>query len=1297
MATLVLQTAGAALGSFLGPVGSAVGRAAGALIGNRIDRSLFGEDRIVEGARLTDLSVQESREGAPVPRVFGRARLSGQIVWATEFEEAVSEEEQGGKGGGPTVTTRTFSYFANFAVGLCEGEISAVGRIWADGELLDTAGLAIRVYKGDEEQLPDSLIEAKQGAGGAPAYRGTAYVVFERLPLEAFGNRLPQLSFEVVRAIGVLERSVAAVQLIPAASEFIYDTIDVTERARGGEFVSQNRHIAHAATDMEASLDELQAVCPGLRHVSLVVSWFGSDLRCGECEIRPKVETAQRNLEQPDWRVSGVSRAEAQLVSRVNGAPAFGGTPSDAGIVRTIRNLRARGLKVTYNPFLMMDVAAGNRLPDPYRTEGFQPVYPWRGRITASRAPGRAETPDKTDAVRDEVAQFLGRAARNDFRIVSERVSFLGGEDWGYRRFVLHAAHLCAAAGGVDTFILGSEMRGLAWLRDASGNHPFVAGLRELAADVRAILGPGVLIVYGADWSEYFGYQPADGSGDVDFHLDPLWADENIGAVAIDNYMPLSDWRDGNRHLDAATASSGYDRDYLRGNIAGGEGYDWFYGSEADRIAQIRTPIADGAAGKPWVFRYKDLVNWWSNEHFNRPGGVEESVKTAWVPFSKPIVFTEFGCPAIDKGANQPNVFYDPRSSESAVPYFSSGVRDDAMQRAMLEAGLSYWREDANNPLSPVYGGRMVDTSRIYLWTWDARPFPAFPHFSDIWSDAENWRFGHWLNGRLGGVPLGELIAEIVGVYTGLEIDASAVNATADGYAISDRTSARNALEMLLEAFQIDLSEREGGLVALPRARNPDLAVTDTQFVAIERTAERTRQREQEAELPSVLTIAYQDIDADYRAVACSSRRLVGETRRTRDVEIPLVTSYDRILPVSERWLQALWLERDRFSFALPQSRLEIETGDILTLDDAAGTRLVVVSRIDEGDERRLQARAVAGVSQRGGSANITARPPIAFAAEVSGPPLVEVFDLPLLSGDELPHAQRIAAAATPWPGGAPVFVSGGGTGFALRQTLERPAALGFLRSNLAPGPVGVFDNGALADIEFARARLSGVDDTLLLSGRNVLAIQSRSGAWEVLQFANAELIGDGLWRISRLLRAQAGTEDAMMAGFAPDARAVLVNGAVAQLSLTRAEAERPVNVRVGLSGRDLTDRFSSSLEVTAGRRGLRPLSPVHLNVVRDGENGDIAFSWIRRTRIDGDLWEIPDVPLGEEKEEYLVAIGRNGAPVRRVSVDRPGFLYPFSMQQSDFGGPPSALTVSVAQVSATEGPGIARMRAFEF
>src|SRR4029079_9346298 len=248
--------------------------------------------------------------------------------------------------------------------------------------------------------------------------------------------------------------------------------------------------------------------------------------------------------------------------------------------------------------------------------------------------------------------------------------------EWSYRRFILHYAHLALAAGGVDAFVIGSELRGLTHVRDGTSTYPFVAALVDLAADVKAVLGPATQVTYSADWSAYFGHQPADRSGDVHFHLDPLWASPDIDAIGIDNYWPLADWRDGTDHLDRqAGPSSIYDLAYLASNIAGGEGYDWYYASPADRDAQLRTAITDGAYAKPWVFRFKDIKSSWLNSQYNRPGGVESATPTVWVPQSKPIWFTELGCPAVDKGTNQPNVFHDPKSSESFFPYHPTRPR----------------------------------------------------------------------------------------------------------------------------------------------------------------------------------------------------------------------------------------------------------------------------------------------------------------------------------------------------------------------------------------------------------------------------------------------------------------------------------------------------------------------------------------------------------------------------------------------------------------------------------------------
>jgi hypothetical protein len=155
-----------------------------------------------DGPRLDDLKPQSSEFGRPIPIVYGTVAIAGNVIWASDLIEV--EGDSGGKGGGGGGAT--FTYYANFAVAICEGEV-ALGRIWAgpekrliyDGSALEgkDAGAVLRFYQGTEDQLPDPLIESFEGVGNVPAYRGTAYLVLEHFPVLKDGNRIPFLTIEV--------------------------------------------------------------------------------------------------------------------------------------------------------------------------------------------------------------------------------------------------------------------------------------------------------------------------------------------------------------------------------------------------------------------------------------------------------------------------------------------------------------------------------------------------------------------------------------------------------------------------------------------------------------------------------------------------------------------------------------------------------------------------------------------------------------------------------------------------------------------------------------------------------------------------------------------------------------------------------------------------------------------------------------------------------------------------------------------------------------------------------------------
>jgi hypothetical protein len=1301
MATLVLQVAGQVIGTALGgPIGGLIGQTVGAIAGSLVDTSLLasggGGVRRVEGPRLSQMPGLASSEGAAIPRLYGRGRLGGQLIWATRFEEEVNvairkAPKQGGKASQPrqkTVET-TYAYYANIAVGLCEGPIAFVRRVWVEGRELDLSTVTMRVHTGEETQPADPLIAAREGAD-APAYRGLAYVVFERLALADYGNRVPQFSFEVVRAVPGAGAMVRAVTLIPGASEFIYAPTPVTHEPEPGVSEALNRHQLSGLSDVDAAITHLIRLCPNVRRVSLVVAWFGDDLRAGSCTVAPRVEIAVKPTTGQVWQAAGLDRAAARIVTEVAGKPAYGGTPSDASVIALIRRLKEFGLEVVLYPFVMMDVPAGNALPDPASGSGSQPPYPWRGRITCMPGPGRSGTVDGTAAAASQIAAFVGTVTPGDMALSGEAIICAKPDEWSYRRHILHYAQLSVAAGGVDGFIVGSELIGLTRVRSASGVYPMVAALAGIAADVRAIVGGSTKLTYAADWTEYGGHALAGGE-ELRFPLDPLWAHPAIDAIGIDFYAPLSDWRDGAGHADAELARDATDVAYLRGNLRAGEGFDWYYADAAGRAAQTRLPITDGL-GKPWVFRQKDIAGWWSNPHVERVGGVELASPTAFQPGAKPVWLTEIGIPAVDKGGNGPNVFPDPKSSENAAPPFSTGARDDLVQMRGLEAiltGLDPAQPGfvaSNNPVHAVTGRRMIDAANIFVWTWDARPFPAFPDHQDAWADGANWEAGHWITGRIEGVTLDRLVQAVVADYGLPAASETPIDGFVDGYVIDRPMSARAALEPLGLTFGFDTLMSGGRLSFRGRGGAQVLAIGEDDLVPDRDGRPFTLTRQQESELPRELRLGFIDGEEEYRAGAAIARRLIGSSQRENGHDTAIVTRRAEAQRLAEERLQEAWSQRESLDLDLSPGLIGLEPGDVVGLDLAGTQRLFRLTRIVDGPSRRATARIVEPEIYRA-AARFQPRPSKPSPA-VAGRPFVLPLDLPIASGTPV-VLQRLAAYAAPWPGALGVWRSGDGASFEPLGLIEVPSVIGETLSTLAPGPVWRWDRANALDIRLSADVLVAVTPQAALGGANLLALRDADGAIEIVAAANVELTGPRSYRLSRLMRGLGGSEPMASRLLASGARVIVLDNALFGLTTDLADLNRPWTYRIGPAAVDVGDPAMTTLETAATPLSLRPLAPVRLRARRVA--GGVHLTWVRQTRIGGDAWEPLEVPLGEDREAYELTIMEGATVKRRVDTLAPTFFYDSVLEIADFGAPQTLLDVSVAQVSTSVGPGQAR------
>ena len=1385
MATVLFSVAGAAIGGSVGGTlaglsSVAIGRAVGATLGRVIDQRLLGQGgQAIETGKVDRFRITSAGEGDPIAQLYGRMRLGGHIIWASDFQETTTTTG-GGKGSRSQPTTTEYSYSVSLAVALCEGEITRVGRVWADGEEVARDDLNIRVYAGTDDQLPDPVMEAVEGQGKVPAYRGTAYVVMEDISLAQFGNRVPQFSFEVLRpeqknapdweytpAFGI-----EGAALIPGTGEYALATTPVNFTVAAGAFKSANVSTPAGKPDFAVSTEVMREELPNLKAASLVVSWFGDDLRCGQCTIRPKVESAEFEASNLPWISSSLPREDAKvIVQDENGRPIYGGTPTDASVVQAIQALNETGTAVMFYPFILMDQFVGNGLPDPYSDAEDQPNLPWRGRITLSKAPGQPGSPDGTVTAEAEVAAFFGTATADSFAIVDGEVLFLtdeeegqegtggagegergeggggevgtgagggaeggggvgegeggegnggeggeggsegtgqgGGEgsgegeeleevegyvdnpqDWSFTRFILHNALLCSVAGGVEAFCIGSEMRGLTQIRGAGGTFVAVQRLKALAAEVRKILGPETKISYAADWSEYFGYQPQDGSGDRYFHLDPLWADPNIDFIGIDNYMPLADWRETPDHLDGQDWDAIYNLDYLKSNIEGGEGYDWYYHSPEARDAQIRTEISDEAHFEPWVYRYKDVRGWWENFHHERINGVRSALATAWEPMSKPIWFTEYGCAAINNGANQPNKFLDRKSSESQLPYYSNGARDELMQMQYLRAMVSYWDDPEHNPESTEYEGRMLDMSRAFVWAFDTRPYPFFPNNIAKWSDGDNYTRGHWINGRTAGRSLASVVSEICR-HAGLEaFSTEGLYGYVRGYAVEQVSDARSALQPLMIRYGFDAIERDGILQFRMRDGLKPIKLDLEKFAVsdeLDGTAEQVR--EADAEVSGRMRLRFVQADADFEVIAEEAVLADEATHAVAGSEVNITLTRGEGRQVAERWLTEARVARDSVRLALPPSQLNVGAGDVIELPGEQDERpaLYRIDRVEQSDVQLLEGVRIE--PQVYDLADIFDELVQARAFVAPTPVVSHFLDLPLLRGDEVPHAPHIAATAQPWPGPVALYQSSIDANYQLNKIITARSTMGVTHTALPFACAGVVDRGDVLEVELTSGQLSSVSDEALLAGANMAAIgDGSSGQWEVFQFGEAELIGPRKYWLKNRLRGQAGSDGLMPGVWPAGSKFVLLDGTPNQIELSPNLRRVAQNFRIGPAKRGNDDPSYRHLVHAFDGNGLRPYSPCHLRA-EPQSGGDLGLSWIRRTRIGGDDWDVPEVPLGEETESYVVRVVQGASVLRETLVNAPAWQYTAAMQAQDAVTGP--FDVAVAQVSGTYGTGL--------
>jgi hypothetical protein len=475
---------------------------------------------------------------------------------------------------------------------------------------------------------------------------------------------------------------------------------------------------------------------------------------------------------------------------------------------------------------------------------------------------------------------------------------------------------------------------------------------------------------------------------------------------------------------------------------------------------------------------------------------------------------------------------------------------------------------------------------------------------------------------------------------------ASASSETIVGYA-AHGGSISAALQPLVEQFGLPLFD-DGDVV-----RSPDedvLAVPsndDLGCSADGKQAGRTERSQVAAhDLPSVLSISYYDPARDYQA--SQARAISGAMGgRLEAVELPAALEAARAKGLAEASLGRRWAERERVKIDLPPSAMGMMPGRML--------RLPASNAVWRARSVTIEAMVTHVEAQRvwGSAGPLVAEPGRAATAPdvIAGPTVMALLDLPDLGSDAGAEPSLYLAAASSsgsWRR-VPVEVSIGGTVIA-SQSAPAEAVMGVVTIPSADGRGSeVFDMASSIEVELAHDGqwLESRDDEALSNGANLAAVGD-----ELVQFGRAEPLGNGRFRLSKLLRGRRGTEWAT-GGHAAGEQFVLLSAR----SLQRiALPEGSIGNEVAVRARGVGDGQGAVVSAVANAEALRPPSPVNVCANLDGD-GTMSVAWTRRSRLGWTWQDGMDAPIGESREAYRVRLeGSAGIVERETGVAEAAF-----------------------------------------
>ncbi|HFB54456.1 MAG TPA: hypothetical protein ENJ46_00910, partial [Hellea balneolensis] len=538
-------------------------------------------------------------------------------------------------------------------------------------------------------------------------------------------------------------------------------------------------------------------------------------------------------------------------------------------------------------------------------------------------------------------------------------------------------------------------------------------------------------------------------------------------------------------------------------------------------------------------------------------------------------------------------------------------------------------------------------------------------------ADGDNWRRGHWINGRTGLVLLADVVNDLHKNATDTPANVNQLFGVVSGYLIDRPMSARAAISPLMQVYGFDIVERASDIRYITKGIQAPFVLPLTTLQPMQGHMTPLFQRKDPEERLKDVRMNFIDQEHDYQSGAIYARDLLSETVHILDIRAPLVLDQTQAKLMSEAILQRSLTETETATCGAGAFAQNLEVGDVISFENIPS--LWQITELDGQAHKTLKLRRTStdiSFTLNGNEPGIETSP--VWTSRPDG----YVLDIADFTGQGERAGVLVGAVVRPWVNGV-VEEPGGVT-----ATLTQPVSVGNLITELHGGPVGRFDQQESVDIYLPGATLSSLNRIDVLGGGNMLAVDN-GHEWEIFQCQQAELIATDTYRISGFLRGLYGTDEFVHTDIPVGSRIVSLSSGWQELKL--AHGVRGNDMDFSFTVKDRPD--SETVSLLYKGQHVRPLSPVHAKAHITGDN--LAVTWIRRTRIGGDDWVSLDVPLGEAAEVYEVDFSVEGDVFYTQQVFEPRLDIVLALLEAENGGALNYITLTIYQISQSYGRGV--------